>query len=49
MTFLALATWTAIGVLVFGSVLVFVWFLFDARKILHGPPSAEEPERKDVA
>lgn len=44
MTFLSLATWTAIGVLIFGSVALFVWFLFDAGKILHGdaPPEGDE-------
>ena len=42
MTWLALATWGAVGVLVFGSSAVFVWFLFDAGKILHGPRPGEE-------
>jgi len=44
MSFLFLATWTAIGVLVFGSVALFIWFLFDAGKILHGDAPLEEDE-----
>lgn len=34
MSILAVATWTAIGVLVFGSIAVFIWFLKDARSVL---------------
>ncbi|HSM61348.1 MAG TPA: hypothetical protein VK849_11145 [Longimicrobiales bacterium] len=37
MSLLALATWTAVCVLVPGSLAVFVWFLADAEKVLHGP------------
>jgi len=40
MTFLASVTWLAIGVLIFGSSVVFIWFLFDVRRVLRGdvPP-----------
>lgn len=42
MTLLALATWTAITVLVFGSLALFVWFLFDAGKVLHDDAPGRE-------
>lgn len=38
MSLLALATWSAVVILVAGSLAVFVWFLFDAGKVLHGDP-----------
>ena len=38
MTLLAFVTWAAIGVLIFGSSAVFIWFLFDVRKVLEGEP-----------
>lgn len=41
MTLLALATWGAVGLLIFGSSAVFLWFLFDAGEILHGPGPVE--------
>jgi hypothetical protein len=43
MTFLAFVTWLAIGVLIFGSSAVFIWFLFDVRKVIQGdaPPPVE--------
>jgi len=31
-------TWLAIGVLVFGSLGIFVWFVFDAWRLLGGLP-----------
>lgn len=34
MSVLSIATWTAIGVLVVGSIAVFIWFLKDARAVL---------------
>lgn len=46
MTLLALATWSAVVVLVVGSVVVFVWFLFDIGEVLHGHgPGAGQGER----
>lgn len=44
MSLLAVATWTSVTVLVVGSVAVFVWFLFDAGKVLHGPDADGERE-----
>jgi hypothetical protein len=37
---LSVATWTAICVLVVGSIAVFIWFLKDARTVLR--PSADQ-------
>lgn len=45
MSLLALATWSAIGILVVGSVAVFVWFLFDVGEILHGD-RGDRPEQR---
>ena len=48
MSVLSVVTWAAVAVLVVGSPIVFVWFLFDVGKILHGPaagPVGEERER----
>lgn len=51
MTFLAFVTWLAIGVLVFGSSAVFIWFLFDFRKVLESdaPPRVEGASDEEVA
>jgi len=34
---LSIATWTAICILVVGSIAVFIWFLKDARAVLRPP------------
>jgi hypothetical protein len=46
MSLLVLATWSAIVVLVAGSVAVFVWFLFDVGEVLHGEGTGREGDRK---
>lgn len=44
MSIWAFATWAAIGVLVAGSVAVFLWFLADVRSVLGGKAqSGDEP------
>jgi len=45
MSVLSVVTWAAVAVLVVGSPIVFVWFLFDVGKILHGP--ASEPGERE--
>lgn len=46
MSLLALATWAAVCVLVLGSLAVFVWFLADAGKVLHGEGGQGEANGK---
>lgn len=47
MSVLSVATWTAICVLVVGSIAVFIWFLRDAGTVLR--PSRDEPGDEEVA
>ncbi len=47
MSLLSAATWTAIYVLVIGSIAVFVWFLHDARGVLRASLQEPPPEIPD--
>jgi hypothetical protein len=40
-----LATWTSVIILVAGALLIFVWFLRDAGKVLRGDGTLEADER----
>ncbi len=48
MSLLTLVTWAAVVVLVVGSLAVFVWFLFDIQKVLHGPAPGSEGGEGDA-
>ena len=49
MSLLALATWSAIVILLAGSVAVFVWFLFDVGDVLHGEGTDREGDGKPTS
>jgi hypothetical protein len=40
-----LATWTSVIILVAGALVIFVWFLRDARKVLRGDSTLEADGR----
>jgi hypothetical protein len=40
-----LATWASIGILVVGSLAVFLWFLKDAKSVLRGDQDDGEEDR----